>query len=195
MDWSPWNSPGQNTRVGSRSLLQGIFPTQGSNLGLPHCRWILYQLSQQGSPLPSLRSKPDFLLTPPNMEHCSQHLAQNMNILKQSNVQKVPHVFLKLRVRVIISLVVYIKMLIYHYILYPHIAKIIQNTWARSSTVQSNIVNTPVWMFYHSSFLLFLSGIFSSFTLCQSVYTLELNFHLRFIFQETLTHFFTQWKH
>ena len=48
--YSPWNSPGQNTGVGSRSLLQGIFPTQGSNLGLPHCRWILYQLSHQGSP-------------------------------------------------------------------------------------------------------------------------------------------------
>ena len=94
----------QNTRVGSLSLLQGIFPTQGSNLGLPHCRWILYQLSHQGSPLPSLRSKPDFLLTLPNMEHSTQHLAQNMHILKQSNVQEVPHVvFLKLRVRVIIS--------------------------------------------------------------------------------------------
>ena len=38
-------SPGQNTGVGSYSLLQGIFPTQESNLGLPHCRWILYQLS------------------------------------------------------------------------------------------------------------------------------------------------------
>ena len=40
----------QNTRVGSLSLLQGIFPTQGSNPGLPHCRWILYQLSHKGSP-------------------------------------------------------------------------------------------------------------------------------------------------
>ena len=48
--YSPWNSPGQNTGVGSLSLLQGIFPTQGSNLGLPHCRQILYQLSHQGSP-------------------------------------------------------------------------------------------------------------------------------------------------
>ena len=43
--YSPWNSPGQNTGVGSLSLLQGIFPTQGSNPGLPHCRWSLYQLS------------------------------------------------------------------------------------------------------------------------------------------------------
>ena len=46
--YSPWNSPGQNTVMGSLSLLQGIFPTQGSNPGLPHCRWILYQLSHQG---------------------------------------------------------------------------------------------------------------------------------------------------
>ena len=37
----------QNTGVGSRSLLQGIFPTQGLNPGLLHCRHILYQLSQQ----------------------------------------------------------------------------------------------------------------------------------------------------
>ena len=43
--YSPWNSPGQNTGVGSLSLLQGIFPTQGSNPGHSHCRWIFYQLS------------------------------------------------------------------------------------------------------------------------------------------------------
>ena len=47
---SPWNSPGQNTGVGSLSLLQGIFPTQGWNPDLPHCRRILYQLSHKGSP-------------------------------------------------------------------------------------------------------------------------------------------------
>ena len=47
--YSPWNSPGQNTGVGSLSLLQGIFPTQGSNPGLPHRRWIFYQLSHKGS--------------------------------------------------------------------------------------------------------------------------------------------------
>jgi len=41
---------GQNTGVGSRALLQGIFPTQGSNPGLLHCRWILYQLNYTGSP-------------------------------------------------------------------------------------------------------------------------------------------------
>ena len=48
--WNPWNSPGRNTGVGSLSLLQEIFPTQVSNPGLPHCRWILYQLSHRGSP-------------------------------------------------------------------------------------------------------------------------------------------------
>ena len=53
---TPWtiqsrNSPGRNTGVGCSifSPLQGIFPTQGSNPGLPHCRWILYQWSHQGS--------------------------------------------------------------------------------------------------------------------------------------------------
>ena len=48
--YSPWNSPGQDTGVGSLSLLQGIFPTQGLNTGFRHCRRILYQLSHKGSP-------------------------------------------------------------------------------------------------------------------------------------------------
>ena len=47
---SPWNSPGQNTGVGSLSLLQGIFPTQALNPGLLHCKQILYQLSHKGTP-------------------------------------------------------------------------------------------------------------------------------------------------
>ena len=57
---NPWNSPGQNTGVGSLSLLQGIFPTQGSNPVLPHCRQVLYKLSHKeaqeywsGQPIPS----------------------------------------------------------------------------------------------------------------------------------------------
>ena len=55
MDCSPpgssvhGDSPGKNTGVGCHALLQGIFPTQGSNLGLLHCRWMLYGLSHQGS--------------------------------------------------------------------------------------------------------------------------------------------------
>ena len=47
--YSPWNSPGLNIGVCSLSLLQGIFPTQGSNPSLQHCRQILYQLSHKGS--------------------------------------------------------------------------------------------------------------------------------------------------
>ena len=43
------DSPGKNTGVGCHALFQGIFPTQGLNPGLPHCRRILYQLSCQGS--------------------------------------------------------------------------------------------------------------------------------------------------
>ena len=49
--YGPWNSPGQNTGMGSLSLLQEIFRTQGSNPGLPHCSWILYQLSHKRSPI------------------------------------------------------------------------------------------------------------------------------------------------
>ena len=48
--YSPWNSPGYDTGVGNLSLLQGILPTQGSNSSLPHCRWILNQLSHKVSP-------------------------------------------------------------------------------------------------------------------------------------------------
>ena len=42
--------PGKNTGVGGHALLQGIFPTQGSNPGILHCRWIVYHLSNQESP-------------------------------------------------------------------------------------------------------------------------------------------------
>ena len=47
--YSPWNSPGQNTGVGSISLLQGIFSTQELNPGLLHRRQMIYQLSYEGS--------------------------------------------------------------------------------------------------------------------------------------------------
>ena len=49
--YSPWNSPGQNTGVGSLSLLQGIFPTEGSNPGLLHCRRISLLAEPPGRPL------------------------------------------------------------------------------------------------------------------------------------------------
>ena len=45
MEENPWNSPGKNTGVSCHFLLQRIFPTQGSNLGLLHCRQNLYRLS------------------------------------------------------------------------------------------------------------------------------------------------------
>ena len=48
--YSPWNFPGNDTGVGCHALLQGIFPTQQLNAGLPHCRQILYQLSHKRSP-------------------------------------------------------------------------------------------------------------------------------------------------
>ena len=44
------DSSGKNSGVGCHALLQGNFPTQESNTGLLHCRWILYQLSYQGRP-------------------------------------------------------------------------------------------------------------------------------------------------
>ena len=50
----PWSFPVKNTGVRSHFLLQGIFPTQGSNPDLPHCRQILYQLSHKGSPFKSV---------------------------------------------------------------------------------------------------------------------------------------------
>ena len=47
----PWDFLSKSTGVGCCFLLQGIFPTQGLNPGLPHCRQMLYCLSQQGSPI------------------------------------------------------------------------------------------------------------------------------------------------
>ena len=61
--YSPWNSLGQNTRVGSCSLLQGIVPTHRSNPGLPHCRQIFYQLSHKGNPKNYIKSTNIQMLT------------------------------------------------------------------------------------------------------------------------------------
>ena len=69
--YSPWNSLGQNTGVGSLSVFHGLFPTQGSNPGLPHCMQILYQLSHKetqehwsGWPIPSPVDLPDSGIEP-----------------------------------------------------------------------------------------------------------------------------------
>ena len=72
--YNPQNSPGQNIGVGSLSLLQGIFPTQGSNPSLPHCRRVLYQLSHKGSPHTSIkRNKIKFLKN--LFKHTELHLS------------------------------------------------------------------------------------------------------------------------
>ena len=73
--YSPWHSPGQNTGVGSRSFLQGIFPTQGSNPGLLHCRQVLYQLSYQGSPTLS-----------PDIKHFLNSILKILDLLTQENL-------------------------------------------------------------------------------------------------------------
>ena len=57
----PWGFPGKNTGVGCHFLLQGIFPTQESNLGLVNCRRILYRMSYRGSPLTYIHSCSKFL--------------------------------------------------------------------------------------------------------------------------------------
>ena len=69
MDYSPWNSPGQNTGMGSGSLLQGIFPIQGLNPGLLHCRQILYQLSHKGGWIQWLKT-----IEPPCLDFLSEVL-------------------------------------------------------------------------------------------------------------------------
>ena len=88
----PWNSPGKNTAVSCHSLLQGISPTQGLNLGLLHCRQILYQLSHQKIPVgkglarsPTIGEWPtqnaDLGLGPPNPRPCPQATLCLMGIM------------------------------------------------------------------------------------------------------------------
>ena len=98
--YSPWDSPGQNTGVGSLSLLHGIFPPQGSSLGLPHCRRILYQLSHQGSPrtlewvaYPISSDLPDPGLNR-GLLHCRQILCQLIyqGSPEEPSVQSLSHV-------------------------------------------------------------------------------------------------------
>ena len=78
--YNPRNFPGQNTGVGSLSLLQGIFPTQGLDPGLLHCRQILYHLSYQGSPFRGIGSLKGWALitgiytSPPTHQHITKGL-------------------------------------------------------------------------------------------------------------------------
>ena len=69
----PWDSPGKNTGVGCHFLLQGIFPTQGSNQGLLHCRQTLYPLSHQGSPCYTISQFSRSVVSDSLRPHASQH--------------------------------------------------------------------------------------------------------------------------
>ena len=94
--YSSLNSPGQNTGVGSLSLLQGIFPTHGLNPGLLHCMWILYQLSHReaqeywsGYPIPSLADLPN-----PGIElGCPALQADSLPTSYQGNPMCIYHIF------------------------------------------------------------------------------------------------------
>ena len=83
----PWNALGQNTGVGSLSLLQGIFPIQGSNPGLSHCRQILYQLSHKGSPESEEELKSLLMKVKGESENAGLKLnIQKMKIMASSSV-------------------------------------------------------------------------------------------------------------
>ena len=81
----PWNFPGQNTGVGSLSLLQGIFPTQGSNPGHPHCMQILYQLSRKGCP--RILEWEAYPFSSPFLAHC-KHLVKLVHLLSPSHLSQ-----------------------------------------------------------------------------------------------------------
>ena len=92
--YSPWNSLGQNTGVGSLSLLQGIFPTQGLNPGLPHCRQILYQLSHKGSPRQSEHlSNFSTILFLKTIYNCASFLEKLSSIIKDGKIIFYVHLF------------------------------------------------------------------------------------------------------
>ena len=74
------DTPGKNTGVSCHVLLRGIFPTRGLNPGLPHCRWVLYLLSYQGS-LSSCLPSPDFTHVAAGVIHPSHHSHQPVTFL------------------------------------------------------------------------------------------------------------------
>ena len=73
----PWDSPGKNTGVGCHAHLQGIFPTQGWNLGLLHFRQILYCLSHQGSPGNKPVTKGQICYDPIYMPYQRRHIQRD----------------------------------------------------------------------------------------------------------------------
>ena len=95
--YSPWNSLGQNTGVGSLYLFQRFFITQGSNPDLLHCRWILYHLSHQGSPFSITWSQlllnvlvhdtiMNLVVTPIYLLCCEVNLLFGCDILDQASI-------------------------------------------------------------------------------------------------------------
>ena len=83
--YSPWNSPGQKTGMGSYSLLQGIFPTQGWNPGLPRCRWFF--TSWATSPGDE-REKPTTKITPPSKD-LIQIQQRKQKLYRQANAKRI----------------------------------------------------------------------------------------------------------
>ena len=64
------DSPGKITGMGCHALLQQIFPTQRLNPGVPHCKWILYHLSHQGSPIYYMEIDADFEFGRTSVRYC-----------------------------------------------------------------------------------------------------------------------------
>ena len=92
MDCSPpgsflcGDSPDKNTEVGCHSLLQGIFPTQGSNPGFLHCRQMLYHRNHQGSPFPS----PSLLIKIAPSDHTASSRWPELPLRAQGHVPLLP---------------------------------------------------------------------------------------------------------
>ena len=89
--YSPWNSPGQNTGVGSLSLLQGIFPTQRLNPGLLHCRQILFFFFQADSLPVKPQGKPSRSLWPTTNWHLPSTLTRSGASLVAQTVKNLKH--------------------------------------------------------------------------------------------------------
>ena len=87
--YNPWNSPGQNTGVGSLSLLQGIFPTQGSNPGLPHCRQIILPTEPQFSSVQSLSCVQLFATPWTAARQASLSITNSQSLLKVMTIESV----------------------------------------------------------------------------------------------------------